>query len=111
MIRSTAAAQYVDLRMELQQLAILIAELNWIARIEIRRIVELLVAALRGVRPQAADPPLHSSGRLPRSPDGSAHGTKRAEQTYDASTHCCGAATSRTWMPTRPSCVQSSCAA
>ena len=54
-IGAAAAAQHVDLRMGLHEVAVLPAELDRIAGVEIGGVVQLLVAAPRGVGAQAAD--------------------------------------------------------
>ena len=54
MVGAAAATQHVDLRMPLQQIAVLAAELHRIAVVEVGCIVELLMAAPRGVGAQAA---------------------------------------------------------
>src|SRR5262245_21487596 len=55
-ISPTTSAQHVDLRMAAAQRAVFLAELHRIAGIEIRRLIELLMAAFRGIGPDAAHP-------------------------------------------------------
>lgn len=50
-----AAAERAERRMGARELPILRTELQRIARIQIRRVVQLLMAARGGVRPHAAD--------------------------------------------------------
>ena len=54
-VGAAAAAEHVDLRVLLQQLAVFPAELDRIAGVELGRRVELRVAAPRGVGAEAAD--------------------------------------------------------
>src|SRR5262245_7865391 len=56
-ICSTAAAEDRDLRMSVQEVAVLIGQLDRISGIEIRRVVELLMAASRCIGAQTADSP------------------------------------------------------
>ena len=56
-IGSTTAAEDRDLRMSAQQVAVLIGQLDRIAGIEVRRVIELLMAASRCIGAQPADSP------------------------------------------------------
>ena len=55
-IRAAAAAEHIDLRVLAQQITVLATKLDRIAGVEVRRIVQLLVAAPRRISADAANP-------------------------------------------------------